>query len=49
MTRWLDVYAIAEESPTPHQTLMDVCHAADFIFCNRRGQLKIEGCGMDMG
>jgi hypothetical protein len=47
MTRWLDVYVIRDNRP--HRITWDVCAAADFTFCNRRGQLKIEGCGMDMG
>lgn len=47
MTRWLDIYVIKENKL--HRITWDVCAAADFTFCDRRGQLKIEGCGMDMG
>ena len=47
MTRWLDVFYMRDNRP--HRITWPVCAAADFIFCDRRGQLKIEGCGMDMG
>ena len=47
LTRWLDVFVIRDNRP--HRITWPVCAAADFIFCDRRGQLKIEGCGMDMG
>jgi hypothetical protein len=47
MTRWLDLYVMRDNRP--HRITWDVCAAADFVFCDRRGQLKIEGCGMDMG
>jgi len=48
MTRWLDVYAVKDDGRI-HNITWDVCAAADFTFCSRRGRLKIEGCGMDMG
>ena len=47
MTRWLDLYVMKNNQP--HRITWDVCAAAGYTFCNRRGQLKIEGCGMDMG
>ena len=47
MTRWLDLYVIKDNNL--HRITWDVCSAADFTFCDRRGLLKIEGCGMDMG
>ena len=47
MTRWLDLFVIRDNEP--QRLTWSAAAATDYIYCDRRESLKIEGCGMDMG
>ena len=47
MTRWLDLFVIRDNEPL--RLTWSAAAATDYVYCDRRESLKIEGCGMDMG